>query len=211
MAASPFPPNPWGDSRRSRIGLLGGSFNPAHAGHLHISRIALAQLALDEIWWLVSPQNPLKSTAEMASLPNRVAEARKLADHPRLRVTALESHLGTRFTVDTLAALRKRFPRACFVWLMGADNLADLARWKRWTDVFRLVPVAVLPRPTYSFPALSGKPAYRYRAARIGRTGLAGLATAKPPAWAFLTARLHFASATRIRAERKAKTQESSP
>jgi len=125
-----------GVERRARIGLLGGSFNPAHAGHLHISHEALKRFKLDEVWWLVSPQNPLKERAGMAPLAERVKAARKVASGDRrLRVTDLESRLGTYYTVDTLAKLRARLPRLKFVWLMGADNLLQLAHWKNWPGI----------------------------------------------------------------------------
>ncbi|MBO0712928.1 MAG: nicotinate-nicotinamide nucleotide adenylyltransferase, partial [Acetobacteraceae bacterium] len=124
-----------GGRRHRRIGLLGGSFNPAHGGHLHVSLLALRHLALDEIWWLVSPQNPLKPADGMAPFANRLEQARRVAaEHPRIRVTDLENRLGaSRYTADTLQALRRRFPRLRFVWLMGGDNLVQIPRWQRWT------------------------------------------------------------------------------
>ncbi len=133
-----------GDRRHRRVGLLGGSFNPAHDGHLHVSREALKRLRLDEIWWLVSPQNPLKPVAGMASLADRLVGARNVAGMgAHIRVTDLEARLGTRYTADTLAALRRRFPRTRFVWLMGADNLRQISRWDRWERIFALAPIAV--------------------------------------------------------------------
>ncbi|MSP66963.1 MAG: nicotinate-nucleotide adenylyltransferase [Alphaproteobacteria bacterium] len=186
--------------RGRRIGLLGGSFNPAHAGHRHISLAALARLGLDEVWWLVSPQNPLKAVAGMAPLADRLAEAGRLARHPRIRPTDIEACLGTRFTYDTLVALRRRFPATRFVWLMGADNLRQLPAWRRWRDLIRLAPIAVFDRPTYSYPALASKAAARLRRARVtGRGGLRALAMSRPPAWAFVWLRRHPASATAIR------------
>ncbi|WP_419816489.1 nicotinate-nucleotide adenylyltransferase [Glacieibacterium sp.] len=141
-----------------RIGLLGGSFNPAHAGHLRISLAAMRQLGLDEVWWLVSPQNPLKTAAGMAPLAARLASARIAARHPRIQVSALEADLGTRYTVDTVGALVKLYPTHRFVWLMGADILSQLHRWRRWRDFARAVPIAVFPRPGYSSVGL-GAPA----------------------------------------------------
>lgn len=185
---------------RRRIGLLGGSFNPGHDGHRWIALEALRALRLDEVWFLVSPGNPLKPVAGMAPLAERLASARALAnDHPRLRATAIEAALGTRYTADTLPALARRFPRARFVWLMGADNLAQLPAWRGWASIFRAVPVAVLARPAYSVKALAGKAARRFSTARRGpRIGprLAGL---EPPVWVFLHTRLHPASASAIR------------
>jgi nicotinate-nucleotide adenylyltransferase len=142
----------------ARIGLLGGSFNPAHAAHRHISLVAMKQLQLDQVWWLVSPLNPLKSAAGMAPLERRLARAKAVARHPRIRVAALEAELGTRFAVDTVAALQRRFPQHQFVWLAGGDIVAELHRWRRWRDFLRAVPLAVVPRPGVSCigaPALS--------------------------------------------------------
>ena len=146
---------------RLRVGLLGGSFNPAHDGHRHISLLALRRLGLDQVWWLVSPQNPLKSTAGMAPLAERMAGARAAARHPAIKVTDIERRLGTRFTADTLVRLRRRFPDLGFVWLMGADNLVQVPKWQRWTEIFTCMPVAVFDRPSYSYAALAGKAATR--------------------------------------------------
>ena len=196
------PPNPWGDRRRRRVGLLGGSFNPAHPGHRHISLNAIKQLGLDEVWWLVSPQNPLKPVAGMAPLGQRVAHARRVAAHPRIRVGDLESALRTRFTADTVAELRRRFPAVRPVWLMGADNLVQVPRWDRWLRIFRTVPVAVFDRSPYSFPALAGKAARRFARFRVAAAAAATLVEMRPPAWVFLPIRRHPASATGIRAGR---------
>jgi nicotinate-nucleotide adenylyltransferase len=198
-----FPPNPWGDRRRRSVGLLGGSFNPAHAGHRHIAELALKLLGLDEVWLLVSPQNPLKPVAGMAAAAQRLASARaSVGRHPRLRATAIEQALGTRYTADTLAALRRRFPLTRFVWLMGADNLLQLSRWERWTDIFGAAPVAILDRGPYSLKALAAKAAHRFARNRVDAAGAHGLAQRTPPAWVFLHTRLHPASATAIRAAR---------
>lgn len=197
---SPLPPNAWGDSRRRAIGLLGGSFNPAHDGHRHVARLALK--FLDEVWLLVSPQNPLKPVAGMAPLAERLAEARRvMAGDPRIRVTALEQKLGSRFTFDTINRLKIRFPRVRFVWLMGADNLVQIARWARWNRIFDSVPVAVLARSPYSQRALAAKAARRLAGFRVKQAR--GLADRMPPAWTFLHVRLHPASATAIRARRQ--------
>jgi nicotinate-nucleotide adenylyltransferase len=187
--------------RGRRIGLLGGSFNPAHAGHVLISKLALERLRLDEVWWLVSPQNPLKAAAGMAPLAARLASARALINGMRIRVTAIERELGTRYTADTLAALRRRFPRHRFVWLMGADNLSQIPRWEKWSRIFHSMPVAVFARPSYSLKALAGTAARRFATARRHPREAGRLAAMDPPAWIFLHLRLHTASATRIRAE----------
>lgn len=136
-------------------GLLGGSFNPAHGGHRRITLFAIRALALDEAWWLVSPGNPLKASQGMAPLAARVESARAQARRARIRATALERELGTRFTVDTLKALLRRYPKRRFVWLMGADNLAQLHRWKDWRTIARLMPIAVIARPGYDGAALA--------------------------------------------------------
>jgi nicotinate-nucleotide adenylyltransferase len=194
------PPNPWGDRSRRRIGLLGGSFNPGHAGHRHVAEIALKSLGLDEVWLLVSPQNPLKPVAGMAPLPERLASARAAAGgHPCIRATDIERALGTRYTADTLRALTRRFPRCRFVWLMGADNLAQVARWARWTDIFGAVPVAILARSPYSSRALASKAARRLARCRFDERRARRLAERAPPAWVFVHSRLHPASATAIR------------
>lgn len=197
------PVNPWGDNRRVRVGLLGGSFNPAHDGHRHVAETALALLGLDEVWLLVSPQNPLKPVAGMAPLADRLASAQAVAGrHPRIRATAIETALGTRFTVDTIATLRRRFPLIRFVWLMGADNLVQVARWARWIRIFQAVPVAILARSPYSQTALAAKAARRLSRFRLGDRSARGLSDRRPPAWVYLHTRLHPASATAIRARR---------
>lgn len=137
----------------SRIGLLGGSFNPAHGGHRAISLFAIRALGLDEIWWLVSPGNPLKDPESMAPLEVRLASARKLARGAPIRPTAIEAELGTRYTADTLAALKKRYPAHSFIWLMGADNLLQFHHWRRWREIARAVPIAVIARPGYNHAA----------------------------------------------------------
>jgi nicotinate-nucleotide adenylyltransferase len=137
-----------------RIGLLGGSFNPAHDGHLYNSEVALKELGLDYVWWLVSPQNPLKPVEGMAPLPKRLKTARRVAHHPRIRVTDIEQDMGTQFSFDTVSALKRRFPQVQFVWLMGSDNLAAFRRWRRWADFARLVPIAVVLRPGSVMKAL---------------------------------------------------------
>ena len=136
-------PGPVADGMR--IGLLGGSFNPAHGGHLYVSEIARKALKLDYVWWLVSPGNPLKS--EPAPLEVRMGRARNAAQAPRIHVTDIERRLGTRYTVDTVAALQRRFPGVHFIWLMGSDNLEQFARWRRWRDIAARIPIAVVRRP----------------------------------------------------------------
>ena len=138
-----------------RTGLLGGSFNPAHGGHRRISLFAARALGLDEVWWLVSPGNPLKPKAGMAPLAARLASARRQAQRAPIRATAIERELGTRFTIDTLRALMRRYPKRRFVWLMGSDNLAQFDRWRDWRGIARLMPIAVIARPGYDGAALA--------------------------------------------------------
>jgi nicotinate-nucleotide adenylyltransferase len=136
-----------------RIGLLGGSFNPAHSAHRRISLFAIRALDLDEVWWIVSPGNPLKTADGMAPLAVRYASAQAMACHAPIRPTTIEAQLGTRYTIDTLRAITRRYPRHRFVWLMGADNLAQFGRWRDWRGIARALPIAVIARPGYDAPA----------------------------------------------------------
>jgi nicotinate-nucleotide adenylyltransferase len=138
----------------ARIGLLGGSFNPAHTGHRHISLHALRTLGLDEVWWLVSPGNPLKEGAkDMAPFDARLASATRLARRARIRVSDFEQRAGTRYTVDTVTALKRRFPRHDFIWLLGSDTLPNFHKWRDWRGLARELPIAVIPRPGYDSAA----------------------------------------------------------
>ncbi len=183
----------WG----ARIGLLGGSFNPAHEGHRHISLIALRRVKLDLVWWLVSPQNPLKSASEMAPLARRLQSAREMAAHPDIAVSAIESELGTQYTVDTIAALQRMFPRAHFVWVMGGDSLATFHLWKDWEEIARRVPLAVIARPGFTTKALNSPAGIAMQASRV--RDAATLAGRTPPAWTFIHEKLDPASATALR------------
>jgi len=186
-----------------RIGLLGGSFNPAHEGHVAVSRFALKRLGLDQVWWLVSPQNPLKSAHGMAPLSERLLAARRRAGHARIVVTDIERELGTLYTADTLRALKRRFPRTHFVWLMGADNLAQLPKWHKWTHIFEAVPVAVFRRPAYAAGRKRGKAAQRFDGAWMPVCRSGRLALSKAPAWLVLDNRLDPLSSTQVRKESK--------
>lgn len=179
---------------------MGGSFNPAHAGHRHIALLAIAQLRLDCVWWLVSPQNPLKPDAGMAPLDARLASATAIAGRSPIRATAIESTLGTRYTIETVRALGRRVPQARFVWLMGADNLVQFAEWRDWPGLFRALPIAVFDRPTYSSRALFSQAARRFDRFRRRAKSAGQLADETPPAWVFMRCSLHRESATRIRA-----------
>jgi nicotinate-nucleotide adenylyltransferase len=183
-----------------RIGLLGGSFNPAHEGHRYISLLALKRLRLDEVWWVLTPQNPLKNARDTAPFEERLKAANRVARHPRIRVTDIERRLGTAHTADTLALLLPRFPKCRFVWLMGADNLVQVSEWKDWRRIFRLVPIAVFSRPPYSKLALVARSARVFAENRVAESQARSIPTMSSPAWVFLHTRPHAASATRIRA-----------
>jgi nicotinate-nucleotide adenylyltransferase len=183
-----------------RVGLLGGSFNPAHAGHRHVSVEALRRLQLDEVWWLVSPQNPLKSAIGMAPLAARLASAEAVARHPCIKVMAIEAQLRTRYAVDTVTALQKRLPDHRFIWLMGADILPELHRWHRWRALLHRLPIAVLARPRYMGAALRAPAmgwARRWRHRQAGASKWPGWTL---PAIVVLDIRANPQSATAIRA-----------
>jgi nicotinate-nucleotide adenylyltransferase len=167
--------------------------------------LALRRLELDEVWWLVSPQNPLKPIAGMAPFAERLAEARRVADHPRIYVTDIEAGLGTTYTADTLPKLMHRFPGVRFVWLMGADNLVQIDRWRDWATIFNTLAIAVFDRPHYSLRALACKAARRFQKARLKESQAGALADTPPPAWVFLHTRLNATSATAIRVRRGSK------
>ncbi len=189
-----------GDRRRIRVGLLGGSFNPVHDGHLHVARLARRRLRLQQVWLMVSPGNPLKPMRGMAPFAERLAAVRAATDGRRILATGIEAALGSRYTFDTLRALRIRFPNVKFVWLMGADNLEQLSRWRHWRELVAETVFAVMPRPTYNPRALAGLAAHRLRRFRIPAHAAASLAGRMPPAWTFLLSRQNAASATAIRA-----------
>lgn len=153
-------------------GLLGGSFNPAHAGHRRITRFTIAALGLDEVWWMVSPGNPLKPKQGMAPLSARVRSARAMSKRAPIRVTAIERELGTRYTIDTLRALKRRYPQRRFVWLMGSDNLAQFHRWKDWRQIAREMPIAVIARPGYDDDAIASPAMAWLRDYRLSAAGL---------------------------------------
>lgn len=183
-----------------RIGLLGGSFNPAHRGHRKLSLHALRALSLDEVWWLVSPGNPLKDRAGMAPFKARMASAERMARHAPIRVTDIEKRLKTRYTADTLDRLPRVFPRHRFIWLMGADNLAQFDQWERWRDIARQVPIAVIARPGYDARA-HASPAMSWLRRAVRPAGQAKKWTSwRLPALVLLRFRPDPTSATRIRA-----------
>ena len=199
---SPYHSNLWAGST---VGLLGGSFNPAHKGHRHISLYALKSLGLDSVWWMVSPQNPMKLNQDMASLENRVANAIKISrHHPRhIIVTDIERLLHTCYTADTLSTLKKHFPHTQFVWLMGTDNLRQIHLWQKWEMIFNQVPVAVFDRPPRSNNIKSCPAIERFRSCLRPQEQASILKTLKPPVWTILHIPLNKLSATDLRKERK--------
>ncbi|TGD41815.1 nicotinate-nucleotide adenylyltransferase [Pseudotabrizicola sediminis] len=180
------------------VGLLGGSFDPAHEGHAHITREAMKRLGLDQVWWLVSPGNPLKAR-QPAPMADRIARGRGIMRHPRVKVTDLEARLGTRFTYETLVRLQAMYPGVRFVWLMGADNLVQFHRWDRWRDILRVVPVAVLARPGAGVKARLSRAAQAFRGKQLDRGE--GLRGRRPPVWAFINLPMVDASSSEIRAQ----------
>lgn len=182
------------------IGLLGGSFDPAHDGHVHITREALKRLGLDEVWWLVSPGNPLKARGP-APLADRLKQARKVMRHPRVKVTDLETRLGTRYTFQTLSQLHAYYPGVHFTWLMGADNLAEFHLWENWRDIMEMLPVAVLARPGQRISARMSVAARYFRKERLLGREAQSLRYAVPPAWVFLNVPMSDLSSTSIRAQ----------
>lgn len=182
-----------------RIGLLGGSFNPAHEGHRHISLVALKRLELHQVWWLVSPQNPLKPTAGMAPFEQRMQSALTTAQHPAIHVSDIETQIGTRYTADTLRLLTQRAPATRFVWLMGADNLISFPKWHRWTDIIERVPVAVIARPGYSLKARLSHVTARYADSQVPQSHARLLPDMAPPAWTFIEDQPTAMSSTQIR------------
>ncbi len=180
------------------VGLLGGSFDPPHAGHAHLTREALKRLALDRVWWLVSPANPLK-TAAPAPMDARLAACRRVIDHPRVSVTDIETRLGTRATVDTLRGLQQCYPLQRFVWLMGADNLASFHQWESWQEILERVPVAVLARPGQRMAALNARAARQYASARLPAAQATRLAHRRAPAWVYLDMPMRRDSSTALR------------
>ena len=170
-----------------RIGLLGGSFNPPHVAHRAISLFAIKRLKLDRVWWLVTPGNPLKDQGGLHDLNERSEAARKMANDPRIDVSCLESVIGTRYTVDTISYLRRRASGLRFVWIMGADNLAQFHRWQNWRCIASEVPIAVIDRPPQSFRALAAPAAQALARYRLPENQAVRLADQRAPAWVFLT------------------------
>ncbi|WP_223477403.1 nicotinate-nucleotide adenylyltransferase [Oricola indica] len=181
------------------VGLFGGSFNPPHEGHLLVTETAIRRLRLDQLWWIVTPGNPLKDTTELPPLAERIAWSEKINGDPRVKVTAFEASHQVRFTADTLALVRRYNPRVRFIWVMGADNLASFHRWQNWQDIALTFPIAVVDRPGSTLSYLSSKMAKSFAYARIDESDAALLSTLPAPAWTFLHGPRSPVSSTAIR------------
>jgi len=182
-----------------RIGLLGGSFDPAHEGHAHITRQALKRFGLDRVWWLISPGNPLKPEGP-APMARRIAAAEAVMQHPRVAITDLEARIGTRYTAETLEKLMTLYPGVRFLWLMGADNLIGFHRWDRWEWILDNVPVGVMARPGQGVAARRSKAAIAYGRYRLGGGQARRLIDHDPPAWCFVNVPMVDISSSEIRA-----------
>ncbi|PSL18126.1 nicotinate-nucleotide adenylyltransferase [Shimia abyssi] len=180
------------------VGLLGGSFDPPHTGHVQITKEALKRFGLDRVWWLVSPGNPLKNNGP-APLGLRMDAARALMTHPKVTVSDFEVQAGTKYTAETIRLLQSRYPKVRFVWLMGADNLAQFHQWKDWQEIMERVPVGVLARPGDRLGARQAKAARMYASDRIRSEASRGLALCDAPAWCFLNIPMTAESSSRIR------------
>lgn len=187
-----------------RIGLLGGSFNPAHEGHVYISEVALKTLGLDEIWWLVSPQNPLKEAATLKDYQERLQSAEEITSGKPIKVLDVEQQESLTYTIDTVRHLKSKFKDYAFVWLMGADCLANFHSWKSWREIFAEVAIAVFPRTGFSEPALSGPAATEFQKNRISEGEAQNLVVTTPPAWVYIDCKPVDISATEIRRGDKA-------
>ena len=194
-----FKANPPHTEPGQAIGLLGGSFNPAHEAHRLISETARKRLGLDKVWWIVSPGNPLKKKSDLAPMSERMAHAREVAMGRHIVVTDFEADLPSPYTASTLAYLKASKPLVRFVWIMGADNLASFDRWQRWREIFTMVPIVVVDRPGWRLKALASKAARAFAASRVPEADARVLTQGPPPAWTYLTARLSILSSTSLR------------
>ncbi|MEM9331029.1 MAG: nicotinate-nucleotide adenylyltransferase [Pseudomonadota bacterium] len=189
----------------ARIGLFGGSFNPPHEGHLNVCDLALKRLKLDQIWWLVTPGNPLKDTSDLPSLTMRLRLCHELVRHPRIKITAFEAAYKVRYTADTVRLIKNLRPRLTFTWLMGADNLADFHKWQDWRDIAAMLPIAVIDRPGSTLSYLSARAAIALSRYRVDEDDAGLLADMHPPAWTFIHGPRSILSSTALRAGQKSK------
>jgi nicotinate-nucleotide adenylyltransferase len=186
-----------------QVGLFGGSFNPPHAGHALVAEIAMRRLRLDQIWWMVTPGNPLKSTRELAPLAERVRLSEAITPDPRMKVTAFEAAHRIRYSADTVELVTRRNPGVNFVWVMGADSLASFHRWQRWREIAATLPIAVIDRPGSTLAFLSSVMAKTFDYARVDETDAGRLALMRPPAWTFIHGPRSTLSSTALRAASK--------
>jgi nicotinate-nucleotide adenylyltransferase len=189
-----------------RVGILGGTFNPPHAGHVLISLTTLKRLQLDQLWWVVTPGNPLKSNGDLPDLESRMKACRAMMTDPRIVVTGFEAELGTPYTAATLGFILKRHPGVHFLWVMGADNLASLHRWQHWRDIMEMMPIAVVDRPGWRHRSLAAKASVTYSRFYVPEIRAAELPLMKPPAWTLLTGPLSDLSSTKLRATGRGST-----
>ena len=192
-------------ARGQRIGLMGGTFNPPHQGHLRVSYTALRRLNLDKLWWIVTPGNPLKKKTGLPPSADRVAACRKLIRNPRIEVTDFESYLKSPYTTDTVAFLKRRHPGVRFVWIMGADGLASFDHWKFWHCIFQMVPIAVIDRPGWRYKSLASMAPKFFAQFRLPEDQSKCLPLLQPPAWTYLTAPLSAQSSTALRSAKTTK------
>ncbi|WP_455480878.1 nicotinate-nucleotide adenylyltransferase [Bartonella sp. B12(2025)] len=185
--------------RSNVVGLFGGSFNPPHVGHLLVAKIAIRRLCLDQLWWMVTPRNPLKDCMHLPSLDERMRLSAKLIDHPKIRVTGFEQAIGSKVSVDTISHILTHCRGVRFVWVMGADSFAMFHHWHRWHDIVSMLPIAVIDRPFVHMPALSSFMAHIYRSFRLDERESIRLPFMKPPAWTYLHGPLSFQSSTNLR------------
>tara|TARA_B100001121_G_scaffold300051_1_gene309503 strand:+ start:417 stop:1046 length:630 start_codon:yes stop_codon:yes gene_type:complete len=186
-------------SPNQRIGLLGGSFNPAHDGHLSISKFALQRLGLNQIWWIISPRNPLKKYDLLYDFEDRLFSARKIINTNKISISKLELNAQIKYTIGTLEYLKARYPGAKFVWIMGADNLNQFHLWREWEKIMRLTPIAIIDRPSSSLNVTSSLFANKYRAYRVDEADSNNLIYYKKPAWVFMHTKLNYQSSSQLR------------
>ncbi|MCV6601598.1 MAG: nicotinate-nucleotide adenylyltransferase [Cohaesibacter sp.] len=187
------------------IGLYGGSFNPPHDGHRHVALTALHRLCLQKIWCLVTPGNPLKDNRSLPSLNRRLDQTAQIMNHPSIAISALEAKIGTNYSAQTIRWLTNRYPKTRFIWVMGADNLANFHHWKQWKSIFATLPIAIIDRPGYSLSPLSSRAAQTYQAWRLPEKEAKSLSANRGPCWTYLHGPKSDLSSTRLRSQKGAK------